>query len=143
MKVVKIEIKPIPIFLFSNDEKISGPASMAWNQFESGLLKLLPQAEENKTLTDEDIQNEIARARVQLHYIKDECFIDGKKILSDVKKLQDMVIDIEKQASVNYTSIGNELEQTKKRLFAKEKRFKEYKSTRLGRWYKRNVISTS
>ena len=47
----------------------------------------------------------------------------------DVKKLQDMVTDIEKQASVNYTSIGNELEQTKKRLAAKEKRFKEYKTS--------------
>ena len=40
-----------------------------------------------------------------------------------------MVTDIEKQASVNYTSIGNELEQTKKRLAAKEKRFKEYKTS--------------
>ena len=47
----------------------------------------------------------------------------------DVKKLQDMVLDIEKQASVNYTSIGNELAQTKKRLAAKEKRFKEYKTS--------------
>ena len=83
-------IKNYSELVFSNDEKISGSASIAWNRFEGGLLKLLPQAEEAKTLTDEDIQNEIARARVQLHYIKDECFIDGKKILSDVKKLKDV-----------------------------------------------------
>ncbi|CAM8399515.1 MhpC Predicted hydrolases or acyltransferases (alpha/beta hydrolase superfamily) [Candidatus Methylopumilus universalis] len=83
-------IKNYSALVFSNDLKISGPASIAWNQFEGGLLKLLPQAEENKTLTDEDIQNEIARARVQLHYIKDKCFIDGKKILEEVKKLKDV-----------------------------------------------------
>ena len=83
-------IKNYSELVFSNDLNISGPASIAWNQFEGGLLKLLPQVEENKTLTDEDIQNEIARARVQLHYIKDKCFIDGKKILAEVKKLKDI-----------------------------------------------------
>ena len=83
-------IKNYSALVFSNDLKISGPASIAWNQFEGGLLKLLPQVEENKTLTDDDIQNEIARARVQLHYIKDKCFIDGKKILEEVKKLKDV-----------------------------------------------------
>ena len=83
-------VKNYSEFVFSNDLKISGPASIAWNRFESGLLKLIPQAEENKTLTDEDIQNEIARARVQLHYIKDECFIDGKKILEEVKQLKNI-----------------------------------------------------
>ena len=83
-------VKNYSEFVFSNDLKISGPASIAWNRFESGLLKLIPQAEENKTLTDEDIQNEIARARVQLHYIKDQCFIDGEKILKEVKQLKDI-----------------------------------------------------
>lgn len=83
-------IKNYSELVFSNDLKISGPASVAWNRFEGGLLKLLPQVEENKTLTDDDIQNEIARARVQLHYIKDKCFIDGKKILEEVKKLKDV-----------------------------------------------------
>ena len=83
-------IKNYSELVFSNDLKISGPASIAWNQFEGGLLKLLPQVEENKTLTDDDIQNEIARARVQLHYIKDKCFIDGKKILEEIKKLKDV-----------------------------------------------------
>ena len=83
-------IKSYTELVFSNDLKISGPASIAWNRFEGSLLKLLPQLEENKPLTDDDIQNEIARARVQLHYIKDECFIDGKKILEEVKKLKEV-----------------------------------------------------
>ncbi len=83
-------VKNYSELVFSNDLKISGPASIAWNRFESGLLKLLPQAEDNTILTDEDIQNEIARARVQLHYIKDQCFIDGKKILEEVKQLKDI-----------------------------------------------------
>ena len=87
-------IKNYSELVFSSDLKISGPASIAWNRFESSLLKLLPQAEENKTLTVEDIQNEIARARVQLHYIKDQCFIDGKKILKEVKQLKDIPITI-------------------------------------------------
>ena len=83
-------VKNYSELVFSNDLKISGPASISWNRFESGLLKLLPQAEDNTILTDEDIQNEIARARVQLHYIKDQCFIDGKKILEEVKQLKDI-----------------------------------------------------
>ena len=83
-------IKSYSELVFSNDLKISGPASIAWNRFEGGLLKLLPQIEENNMLSDDDIQNEIARARVQLHYIKDECFIDGKKILEEAKKLKDI-----------------------------------------------------
>lgn len=83
-------IKSYSELVFSNDLKISSPASIVWNRFEGSLLKLLPQAEENRTSTDEDIQNEIARARVQLHYIKDECFINGKKILEEVKKLRDI-----------------------------------------------------
>ena len=76
--------------VFSSNIKISAPASIAWNRFEGGLLKLLPQTEENKTPSNEDIQNEIARARVQLHFIKDKCFIDGKKILEEVKKLKEI-----------------------------------------------------
>jgi len=87
-------VKNYSELVFSSDLKISGPSSIAWNRFESSLLKLLPQVEENKTLTDEDIQNEIARARVQLHYIKDQCFIDGKKILKEVKQLKDIPITI-------------------------------------------------
>jgi len=83
-------IKNYSELVFSSNLKISGPASVAWNSFEGGLIKLLPQTEEDKTLTDEDIQNEIARARVQLHYIKDQCFIDGKKILKEVQQLKDI-----------------------------------------------------
>jgi chromosome segregation ATPase len=47
----------------------------------------------------------------------------------DVKKLQNMVKDIEGQASVNYNSVAKQLAQTKLRLADKEKRFKEYKSS--------------
>ncbi|MSQ80732.1 MAG: prolyl aminopeptidase [Candidatus Methylopumilus sp.] len=83
-------VKSYSDLVFSEDKNISGPASMTWNHFEDSLLKLLPQPEENKPITDEDIENEIARARVQLHYIKEQCFIDGQKILNEVKKLKDV-----------------------------------------------------
>ena len=47
----------------------------------------------------------------------------------DVKKLQNMVKDIEDQSSINYNSVAKQLAQTKLRLADKEKRFKEYKSS--------------
>lgn len=47
----------------------------------------------------------------------------------DVKKLQNIVKDIENQASVNYNAVAKELKSTKDRLAAKEQRFKEYKTS--------------
>ena len=47
----------------------------------------------------------------------------------DVRKLQNIVKDIENQASVNYNSVARELNTTKQRLADKEARFKEYKSS--------------
>jgi len=47
----------------------------------------------------------------------------------DVTKLQNMVKDIEGQASVNYNSVAKQLAQTRLRLADKEQRFKEYKTS--------------
>jgi len=47
----------------------------------------------------------------------------------DVKKLQDMVKDIENDASVNYNQVARALKDARARLDAKELRFKEYKTS--------------
>ena len=46
----------------------------------------------NKTITPEKPTHEqgaieVARARVQIHYIQHDCFVDGEAILRDVAKL--------------------------------------------------------
>lgn len=58
----------------------------------------------------------------------------------DVTKLQNMVKDIEGQASVNYNSVAKQLAQTKLRLADKEQRFKEYKTS--FRDYKKSTSDT-
>ena len=47
----------------------------------------------------------------------------------DVKKLQNIVKDIENDASVNFQAVAKQLYQTKLRLADKEQRFKEYKTS--------------
>jgi chromosome segregation ATPase len=47
----------------------------------------------------------------------------------DVKKLQDMVRDIENDATVNYNEVARGLKDARARLAAKELRFKEYKTS--------------
>ena len=52
------------------------------------------------TITDNDdhekinYEFELARAKVQLHYINNLCFIDGENILNEVRVLQNIPIEI-------------------------------------------------
>jgi len=82
--------------IFSEDPKIHQPAATQWNAFESALLRLKnPDNQQNKmaensksaaeTLTASQI--EVARARVQIHYIKHRCFVDGEALLKATSKL--------------------------------------------------------
>ena len=79
--------------IFSDDAKVNQSAAVRWNAFESALLRLKPA--ENKTAetpkTENEIstanQTEVARARVQIHYIKHQCFVDGEAILKATTKL--------------------------------------------------------
>ena len=78
------------IRIFSNDVAINIPAAIHWNNYESNMMRLLPseptkQNETAPTKTADEITKEnlteLARARVQIHYIQNQCFMDGEAIL--------------------------------------------------------------
>ena len=84
--------------IFCNDTKVSIPAAEEWNTFENAIMRLIPNepkaldSKGSKTSTPEKTTNEqgaieVARARVQIHYIQHDCFVDGEAILKDVAKL--------------------------------------------------------
>jgi proline iminopeptidase len=63
--------------VFDADTAISIPAAIRWNAFESSIMSLIP-----KTDSAEINGNvELARARVQIHYIQHLCFVDGEQML--------------------------------------------------------------
>ena len=94
--------------IFNDDLQISAPSATAWNAYESAIMRLKPvedQAEaktetnaETKQKTPQEITEqskiEVARARVQIHYIKHQCFIDGEAMLIDAAKLKDVPTNI-------------------------------------------------
>ncbi len=84
--------------IFSNDNAVNIPAAERWNAFESAIMRLVPgepKATDNKDSKSEPLAKptteqhaiEVARARVQIHYIQHECFVDGDAILKLVTKL--------------------------------------------------------
>ncbi len=73
--------------VFSEDHYTSLHASINWNNFESGIMSLKPSPLSSTSVPD-SIQ--IARARIQIHYIKNGCFVDGDEILNQVHKLSDI-----------------------------------------------------
>ena len=72
--------------VFCDDKTISIPAAAAWNAYESNMMSLLPR--ENKPTDSKNTDNktdgevELARARVQIHYIKHLCFVGDQDLLS-------------------------------------------------------------
>lgn len=70
--------------IFSDDKSISVPAATAWNNYEGSIMSLLPSTTAAKPVAD-DIQ--LARARVQIHYIVNECFVAQYDFLNSVHKL--------------------------------------------------------
>ena len=71
--------------VFSDDIKIAGPAAIAWNAFESSIMSLLPRDTTAQTTTPVEI--EVARARVQIHYILNQCFVGQRDLLNEAKIL--------------------------------------------------------
>ncbi|HAJ70464.1 MAG TPA: prolyl aminopeptidase [Methylophilaceae bacterium] len=67
--------------VFSEDVTISIPAAIAWNAYESSIMSLLPKDTTNET----NGLVELARARVQIHYIKHQCFIADRDLLGEAK----------------------------------------------------------
>ena len=70
--------------VFSDDKNINIPAASAWNAYESSMMSLLPR-ETNGKASDSKTAGEIevARARVQIHYIKHLCFVGNRDLLTE------------------------------------------------------------
>jgi proline iminopeptidase len=83
--------------VLSSNFNIAKKAAVSWNKFEGSILKLLPASDATNNKDDDDEINyefELARAKVQLHYINNLCFIDGEKILNEVEILKNIPIEI-------------------------------------------------
>jgi proline iminopeptidase len=85
--------------IFSDDSTINIPAAIHWNSYESGMMRLLPSEagatnSETPAKTADEITKEqlteLARARVQIHYVQNQCFMDGTAILKAAAKLKDI-----------------------------------------------------
>ncbi len=77
--------------VFDENIEIAGPAAIAWNQYESNIMSLMPR---NSSPSTTPIEVEVARARVQIHYIQHHCFIDGNQILQQSSQLSALPITI-------------------------------------------------
>ena len=87
--------------IFNDDISVSGEAAVQWNAFENAIMRLKPldtsakpaakEPIEPKTKTLEELNNEriteVARARVQIHYILNQCFVDGEALLKQAVSL--------------------------------------------------------
>ena len=71
--------------VFSDDINIAGPAAVQWNAFESSIMSLLPRPATIQNTTPVDV--EVARARVQIHYILNQCFIGQRDLLAEATAL--------------------------------------------------------
>ena len=69
--------------IFSDDINISIPAAIHWNNYESSIMSLLPRTAAINSEVSGDV--ELARARVQIHYIKNLCFVGMLDLLAHAK----------------------------------------------------------
>jgi proline iminopeptidase len=78
--------KPLEAYeqlVFSDDPKNSIPASIRWNTFESSIMSLLPRSMVPTSEVNGEV--ELARARVQIHYIQNHCFVGDRDLLAEAK----------------------------------------------------------
>lgn len=79
--------------IFSDDNAINIPAAQQWNAYENAIMRLIPNddkdAKTNSPQMPSNEQNaiELARARVQIHYIQHDCFVDGEEMLKSASRL--------------------------------------------------------
>ena len=78
--------------VFSENLEQAKKAAVAWNTFEGSILKMIPsETNENNNI---NFDFELARAKVQLHYISNNCFIDGEDILKQINILKNKPVVI-------------------------------------------------
>lgn len=79
--------------VFSKNKECAYKAAVAWNQFEGSILKLMPPTASNEN-SEVDYDFELARAKVQIHYINHNCFVNGEEILKKSKVLKNKPVSI-------------------------------------------------
>ena len=87
-------VKEYTNLIFGSNFDIAKKAAVAWNRFEGSILKLLPTSNVNDSNEEINYEFELARAKVQLHYINNLCFIDGNDILNKVEVLKGTPVEI-------------------------------------------------
>lgn len=70
--------------VFSDDQALAQQAAIHWNAYESNIMTLLPR-EANTSAINPEV--ELARARVQIHYIMNKCFVSHRDLLDEIKSL--------------------------------------------------------
>ncbi len=84
--------------VFSDNVEVSCPAAEAWNNYEGSIMRLMPPQPKdntkdttNKKTTPATIEQakltSVSQARIQIHYVRNHCFIDGEAILKAAEKL--------------------------------------------------------
>ncbi len=72
--------------VFNPSLEISIPAAIRWNAFESNIMTLLPRPAPAAPI---DGNIELARAKIQIHFIRNQCFIGDRNLLKEAQnKLQ-------------------------------------------------------
>jgi proline iminopeptidase len=72
--------------VFDNDSQSNVSAARHWNAFEASIISLLPApAPTPAPPSDETI---LARARIQLHYLTNDCFLRNTPLLEQVEKFR-------------------------------------------------------
>ena len=71
--------------VFSDDPSINIAAAAQWNAYESSIMSLLPSSGNVVKPVANNIQ--LARARVQIHYILHDCFVGQRDLLKEVRTL--------------------------------------------------------
>lgn len=66
--------------VFSEDNDIAIPAAIHWNAYESNIMNLVNQPSKNSAING---KVEMARARIQIHYILNRCFISHRDLLHE------------------------------------------------------------
>lgn len=80
-------LKAYELRVFDSNHQVSIPAAIQWNAFESSIMTLLPRSNDatNKAI-EVDGSVELARARVQIHYIRHLCFVGATDMLKQARE---------------------------------------------------------
>ena len=73
--------------IYSDDASLNIIAARTWNAYENSILALSAMPS-SATPAPDNVQ--LARARVQLHYLINRCFIDGHAVLGKAPRLQNI-----------------------------------------------------